>query len=242
MGLATLDSPNRVKHRQSPRRGLGRLCHLYDRFYGWWHRLRDIPAPGGAYLRMQRARYRGRPIRLPDGTRLCRSQRVLLLHLNSRRLECLAQELVSPGRTGIAFRRLVCEGLETLADLFERDPALADVRAVGAFTTFWAGSQRFGFVVVPLKPGWWARIVGAYQLTLTRQHALPRSTWPPRRWAHGPAEARAIWISTAALCRRFGARGRVDPPHGSERRRAGPSPRARLPTPGAADLRRAGPR
>jgi hypothetical protein len=176
---------------------------LYDRLYGWVHGLEDLPTGEGTYLRTELARYRGRSIRLPDGTVLQPSQRVLLLHLNSRALGLLGRELVSPMRTGLAFRRIFRSSLEALAARLASDPTLADVQAVGAFTTFWQGSERFGFAVIPLRPAWWARIVGAYQLSLTRQHARPRASWPPRRWAHGQHAARTIWISTAGLCRRF---------------------------------------
>jgi hypothetical protein len=179
------------------------LWLLYDRLYGWVHGLEDLPTEEGTYLRTELARYRGRPIRLPDGTVLSRGQRVLLLHLNSPALGLLGQTLGSPLRTGIAFRRIFRQCLEALAGRLATDPTLADVQAVGAFTTFWQGSERFGFAVGPLRPGWWARVVGWYQLGLTRQYARARTTWPPRRWANGQTQARTIWISATALRRQF---------------------------------------
>lgn len=180
------------------------LWLLYDRIYGWVHGLEDLATEEGTYLRIQRARYRGRPVRLPDGTVLRRGHRVLLLHLNSPALGLLGETLASPLHTGIAFRRIFRHCLEALAGRLAADPTLADVQAVGAFTTFWQGSERFGFAVSPLRPGWWARVVGWYQRSLTRQYARARTTWPPRRWANGPTEARTIWISAAALRRQFG--------------------------------------
>ncbi len=198
---ATVPSPRKT----SPMATFGPLRRLYDGCYGWVHGLRNLPVGDRAYLRLSAARYRRRPIRLPDGTRLAPGQRVVWLHLHNETLAFMVRALVEPGRTGLAFRRALVESLEALAVLLETDPALVEVRAIGALTTFWQGSQRFGFGVFPVWPRWWARVVAAYQLSLTRQLGSPRAVWPPRRWAKGRAEARLIWISAEALRRRYGS-------------------------------------
>lgn len=160
----------------------GPLRRFYDRCYGWVHGLRNLHVGDRAYLRLSVARYRRRPIRLPDGTRLGPGQRVILLHLQNETLAAMVRELTAPPRAGLAFRRRLEESFAALAILLETDPALVEVRAIGAVTTFWRGSQRFGFGVFPLWPRWWARVVAAYQLSLTRQLGSPRAVWPPRRW------------------------------------------------------------
>ncbi|HEV2236855.1 MAG TPA: MFS transporter, partial [Ktedonobacterales bacterium] len=67
-------------------RGFLRFWPLWERIDRWFHPVRPIPgAPAGLFL-VQPSHYRGRPVDLPDGTRIARGDPMLELHLNNRAL------------------------------------------------------------------------------------------------------------------------------------------------------------
>jgi hypothetical protein len=183
---------------------LSTLWSFYEQVYGWLHGLRDLQAGDRVYLRVARSRYRGRRIELPDGTILARGDRVLLLHLHNGSLARLGRQAGSPRRAGLAFRRGFQASLAALARETRTDPALAEIRAVGAVTNLWHGTRRLGFAAYPLPSRWWGRVVALYQRRLRCRHASTPDQARRVPQAAGRGEARFIWISAAALRRRYG--------------------------------------
>jgi peptidoglycan-N-acetylglucosamine deacetylase len=182
---------------------LGTVWAVYEQAYGWLHGLRDLPVGDRAYLRIARTRYRWRRVELPDGTTLQRGDRVLIIHLHNPSLAEMGRQAGSPRRAGLAFRRGFQASLTVLAHALSADPALADVRAVGAVTNLWHGTRRLGFSVYPLPGRWWARLVAMYQQRLRCWHAVAPDQARRAPEAAGRGEARFIWISASALRRRY---------------------------------------
>lgn len=176
---------------------------LYERVYGWLHGLQDLEIADRAYFRLGLTRYHWRPLRLPDGTRLRWGDRVVLLHLRGESVTELRSKANSPEEIGLALRHVVEASLEVLAGRLATDPELAGVRAVGAITHLWHATRLLGFESYPLLARRWARVVAAYQGWLMREHTPARRGRLRRRDAAGRDEARWIWISTAALLRRY---------------------------------------
>jgi hypothetical protein len=135
----------------------------------------------------------------------------VVLHLHNTSLARVRQDAVSVAEAGLTFRRLLRDSLVVLAARLVVDPHLTDVRAVGALTSLWHGSLRFGFAAFPLRSRLWARIVAAHQQRLTRRPAAASATGPGYRMVTGRGEARMVWISSAALVRRYGPRDLAQP-------------------------------
>jgi hypothetical protein len=135
----------------------------------------------------------------------------VVLHLHNTSLARVRQDAVSVAEAGLTFRRLLRDSLVVLAARLVVDPHLTDVRAVGALTYLWHLSLRFGFAAFPLRSRLWARIVAAHQQRLTRRPAAASATGPGYRMVTGRGEARMVWISSAALVRRYGPRDLAQP-------------------------------
>lgn len=175
---------------------------VYDGAYRLVHGLDRPTSEVGPALRVTtRSVWRRRT--LPDGTRLVPGGRVGVIHLNNERVAALHANDLTPLRVGLEFRRQLVHSLGALAALTALGQPLADVGAFEAITIFHQGLTRLGFLPEPdgLR---WPRVVAAYQRALLAS-LRPGGALRLRRSTY--QEARRLWLSRAALRRRYGRDG-----------------------------------
>lgn len=173
------------------------LYGLVDRAYRRWHRLEEV----GGILYVGRARWRGRPRRLDDGTEVAPGAPILRLHLNSQLAASEGSGAASPAGAGRRFARRFLPACAALARRLETDSGWSDVVAV--YGVAWIGpyvGERWGFEFERLPDGFKTRWIRRHMSSLLAV-ADPRSG---RREVPWPFE---IWISRRRLCERFGGGG-----------------------------------
>lgn len=179
---------------------LGRLWRGYDIAYRWFRGVEDLPGDAGTILRIGVERHRGRPVALADGTVVEAGDPVGIIHFNNELIQTFHEGTADPARAGILMRRAFHRSMETLACLSETHPRYRPLKAFTATTIYHQGTQRAGFEIFPPPSTLFAPVVAAYgRSLLARLHPLGASRARRRRFA----EARAIWISRAELCRRY---------------------------------------
>ena len=180
---------------------------LYDEAYRRFHRLEDLSVDGAVFFRLGRARHRGRPLLLSDGTVVRPGDPVGSLHLHNETLAALHRAYPSAWLVGLAVLQGFKVTLRELARRAAEAPRDAGLVAFYAETIFWNGMAHAGFDVLPFRSRLRALVVGVYQRALfARYH--PGGA---ERVAHGKErgryrEARAMWVSRASLLARYGAR------------------------------------
>ena len=176
------------------------LWQAYDAAYRWFHGLEDLPTERGTVLRIGVERYRGRRVRLRDGTVVRAGDRIGTIHFHNEAVAALHDGKSDSVRSGILILRGFERSLKILARLSEDHPRYQSVKALTALTIFHQGIERFGFEIHPPPSGPLNRIVSAYQrFLLVRLHPLGRG-----RESRKKLEVRVIWVSTEEIRRRYG--------------------------------------
>jgi hypothetical protein len=176
------------------------LWRVYDAAYGWLHGLEDLPTERGTVLRIGVARHRGRPVTLRDGTVVRAGDVVGTIHFHNEAVAAIHDGKPDAVRSGILILRGYERSLRALARLSEDHPRYQNIKALTALTIFHQGIERFGFETHTLPSGPMSRIVSAYQrFLLARFHPLGT-----QRGRRKKLEARAIWVSTREIRRRYG--------------------------------------
>jgi MFS family permease len=178
-------------------RGFLRFWPVWERFELWRHPVRPIPgAPHGLFLILP-ARYRGRPVSLPDGTHIARGDPIIQLHMNNR-------AFASGAERGPFEILAQLEGdLRALAAW----AATADApsfRALHGLTLLSRAAPRLGFTLrsrpVTLV-AWFDRFFMTGLLALYHVRGVERLT-------HGGTYGdypQEVWMSRAELEKRYGA-------------------------------------
>ena len=181
-------------------RGAVMLC---DRAYRLlWGLDRPASRVGPALcVKLERTR---RNVTLPDGERICRGDRIGVLHLDNARVADVHLHGLPPLAVGLEFRRWLAASLHELARLAAAPGPYAGVRAFTAITIFHRGlAARFGFQLERggvIFPG----LVGAYQRALLRS-LHPAGALRIRGESH--RGARRLWLTREALLARYSASG-----------------------------------
>ncbi len=179
-------------------RGFLRFWPFYERLWGSLHRMRPVPGAPEGLLRVEFYRWRGRPITLPDGTRIQRGDRIAELHINNHVIARLARE----GRA-LRLLPLFAASFRALA-AWSRGPSFpADVRAIYGFTLLGRAAGRLGFTLRERSHTLHTRLDRFFMRGLLALYN-PEGT---DRLRHGrtystfPVE---IWMSRGELLRRYG--------------------------------------
>jgi hypothetical protein len=179
------------------------LWRWSDIAYRWLHGVEDLPGDGQTVIRIGVGRHRGRRVALKDGTLVHAGDLVGTIHFNNESVAAIHKRTANPIRAGILILRAFEDSLETLAGLVETCSPYREVKAFTATTIFYRGVERLGFEIFPPRSALFGRVVAAYERSLlVRFHPLGASRVRRKRFA----EVRVIWISRAALCRRYAAR------------------------------------
>jgi MFS family permease len=194
--------------RLAARAGAGRARGFLRVWPIWeWLTQRFLPisaipgAPHGLFG-MRRARYHGKPVTLPDGTRVARGDPIVELHFRNDRLP----KIVARSSTW-RLARMLAEDLQALArwsSRLDRDDA---PRAVFGVTVLGRAAPRLGFFVRPRPRGVYTWLEGLFMTGLLALYH-PEGTGRLRRgttYGSAPAE---VWMSREELIRRYGRSAR----------------------------------
>jgi peptidoglycan-N-acetylglucosamine deacetylase len=185
-------------------RGILRLWVAYEWLWLRFHRVYPIPGAEGGLFRVQFWRYRGRPIELPDGTRVSRGDRVAILHIQNHELARLAEQ----ARTWSALR-LMSLDLRELAAWAKAPDFPPGVRALFGVTMIGRGAPRLGFTVRPRARSlmaWLERHFLLGILLLYHAHGVERLLEGSVR----ETPLVEVWMSLSELERRYGARASTE--------------------------------
>lgn len=123
-------------------RGVFRLWVAYEWLWLRFHRVLVIPGAHGGLFDVQFGRYHGRPMRLPDGTRVARGDQVAILHIRNRELVKRSAELPA-----WHILRLMALDLRALAAWAATDEFPHGARALFGMTMIGRAAPRLGFTV-----------------------------------------------------------------------------------------------
>lgn len=177
-------------------RGPLRFWPFWERFTALiWH-LRAVPGTAHGLLAIRVTRYRGRPIDLPDGTRVEAGDRVAILHFQNHAL--MKQAAGGPWE----LLKSLGEDMRGLAAWLQSKELPEDIKAVYGLTLLSRAAPRLGFTLRP-RPrtlmAWFDRTFMYGLLVLYHPDGLKRLA---RGTTYGnyPQEA---WISRRELLRRY---------------------------------------
>lgn len=173
-------------------------------FYQWLNQQfqRHHPIPNAPYnlFEVQYGRFHGKPITLPDGTHIRRGDRVLVLHINNKKIAGPAGFL-SPWEQV----RMMRGDLQALAAWAATPSFPQNIRALYGYTLLSRGAPRMGFTVRTRPSTWYTRLNAFFLMgLLVLYNPAGRD-----RLAHGTTydtEPSETWMSLKELERRYNAR------------------------------------
>jgi hypothetical protein len=157
---------------------------------------RPVPGAPHGLLRVHLTRYAGRPITLPDGTRIERGALVAELHFNNQLVSAAAQE-AGP----FELTRMIADDMGALAR-WATEPGGAMARAVIGVTLLGRAAPRLGFTPRERPVTLHARLERFFMqglLAIYNPQGVSRLA-VGATYAGYPVE---IWMSRAALLRRY---------------------------------------
>lgn len=148
--------------------------------------------------------HQGQDVQLRDGAVIRSGDQILEIHF---RREALQSRVTTgePTRLALALLQLGDRDVPRLAKALEYDPELKAVRALHALTLFHRGVERYGFEVQPVEQRWaelW--FTAWHRLLMARDHPSGAARVREHR---AKLVTRHVWISRAALLRKFPSGG-----------------------------------
>ena len=154
------------------------------------------PVAPGSLLGLEEHRHRGPTVILADGTRVQPGDRVGIVHLDNALVRELATETWQT--EGLRQAR---QGLRDLAGWHRAQPPARRPVAYTGITLLAALTRREGWEVRDREPSAWVRLQDWYLRSLLVRWARDGRSRLDR--GRGPLRSREIWLSAAALLRRF---------------------------------------
>ncbi len=183
-------------HRPTPPRLLDPILTRWEQVDRRRRRIRPIRRNG--VLGLEFGRYDGPPVVLSDGTAIHRGDPVAMVHIENANMRAVA---TSEWQTrGLAEARA---DLRSLADWAARQPEERRPVAYIGFTLMGPLARRVGFEVHP-RPRTWRTRLDDWFLRWLMAHWSPGGRDRLRRGA-GALRSSDVWLSHAALQRRYGA-------------------------------------
>lgn len=101
--------------------------------------------------------YQGHPITLEDGSQIEKGDQIVELHFDNKKLFELGSRSRSEMQLAIQMIRAVQKDLPTLANMVVERPELQEAKGLYGVTMISRGSEQFGFQILDLPSGWFAR-------------------------------------------------------------------------------------
>jgi hypothetical protein len=178
-------------------RGLLRVWAQWERIASTLWRAEPVPGSPHGSVRFRFTTYHGKPVDLPDGTRINPGDAIAEMHLNNR--------VVSQAASVARFHILVVMKADLHATVawLSSSPGAPPIKAVHAVTILGRGAEWLGFVRVPRPINIGARLQRLYFAGLVNIYVQGglRQVLRGSMTAGYPED---IWISRRELERRFG--------------------------------------
>lgn len=179
-------------------RGFLRFWPVWERIYGAFFPVASIPDAPHGLLDVHLARYRGRPITLPDGTQIARGAWIAELHFDNRRVAAAAHE-AGPWR----LMRMIEEDMRALARCAAQPGEMARVQALTGLTLIGRAAPRLGFTIRERPVTLGARFERFFMDGLLAIYNPDGVRRLERGTTYG-AYPTEVWMSRAELLRRYG--------------------------------------
>lgn len=152
----------------SPLRKLGFFKRLavglwlaWERVFHALFRLKTV-TPERPFLHYRLRPYQGDPVAMADGRTLAKGDEVIELHIDNHELFDLGLHSRSPAQLAIRMIRRMEKDLPVLAREVRDDTRLSGAKALYGVSMINRGPEKFGFAVLDLPDGWFARSTRLY--------------------------------------------------------------------------------
>ncbi|MCL6602590.1 MAG: polysaccharide deacetylase family protein [Paenibacillus sp.] len=114
------------------------------------------------FLHFRLRKYQGQPLMMEGGVMLNKGDKVIELHIDNRQLFELGVHSRSTAQLAIRMIRRMNQDLPLLADMIAADERLMTAKALYGVSMLNRGPEKFGFTIVDLPSGWFARSTKFY--------------------------------------------------------------------------------
>ena len=118
-----------------------------DPIYSYFTRLENIPNEEGekTMIRVRLTRYRGRTVKLADGTIIKQNDILVKIHLHNVKILKYIQGIDSELRRGLMIYKYVRESLPSIARYIQMHENSNEIKGLIGITTVYKGCERLGF-------------------------------------------------------------------------------------------------
>ncbi|OKQ00373.1 polysaccharide deacetylase family protein [Paenibacillus sp. P46E] len=137
------------------------LWLAWEQLFQLMFRLKTI-SPADPFLHYRIRKYQGGPVQMEGGERLSKGDKVIELHIDNRQLFELGMHSRSSAQLAIRMIRRMEKDMPVLAQRIAADVDLAEAKALYGVSMINRGPEKFGFMVLDLPNGWFARSTKFY--------------------------------------------------------------------------------
>jgi peptidoglycan-N-acetylglucosamine deacetylase len=137
------------------------LWLVWEQCFQFMFRIKTI-APADPFLHYRLRKYQGDPVQMDNGERLIKGDKIIELHIDNRQLFELGVHSRSSAQLAIRMIRRMEKDLPVLAERIAEDIDLAEAKALYGVSMLNRGPEKFGFMVLDLPDGWFARSTKFY--------------------------------------------------------------------------------
>ncbi|KWX80869.1 xylanase deacetylase [Paenibacillus riograndensis] len=119
-------------------------------------------SPADPFLHYRMRKYKGEPVQMEGGELLAKGDKVIELHIDNRQLFELGIHSRSSAQLAIRMIRRMEKDMPVLAQRIAADIDLAEAKALYGVSMINRGPEKFGFMVLDLPKGWFARSTKFY--------------------------------------------------------------------------------
>ncbi len=137
------------------------LWLIWEQCFQFLFRIKTI-APADPFLHYRLRKYQGETVLMDNGERLVKGNPIIELHIDNRQLFELGVNSRSSAQLAIRMIRRMEKDLPVLAERIAADVDLAEAKALYGVSMLNRGPEKFGFMVLDLPDGWFARSTKFY--------------------------------------------------------------------------------
>jgi len=160
--LMAMDEQVRANHEPLGKRIIVKLFLWYDQLV---HKALGIQAfdDSDPFLKFRIRPYHSKnPLHLEDGPVIQKGDKIIELHLNNVQLHQIGTTARSTTQVSVKMIRSMQHLMPLLAVKLKHDPKFRDVKGLYGVSLIHRGTQRFGFTVMDLPDGLYAKLTRAY--------------------------------------------------------------------------------